>query len=80
MRAGAGLFSSYPAAGFTGVSLCLHGTLTVWQRRAIHVGDRLVAVGFTLSQMGRKYQTAAALLDGNGVVIGQSEAIWIALA
>ncbi|MFH5208901.1 hypothetical protein [Antrihabitans spumae] len=71
--------SSYPAVALQSGPICLLGQLSVVQRRPIHVGDQLVAVGWTLAVSGRKYRTAAALVDTDGVTVAQSEAVWIAL-
>jgi hypothetical protein len=60
--------------------LSLLGTLAVTQWRDITLGRRYVAVGWTLSVAGRKYHTAAALIDDDRTIVAESEAIWVAMS
>lgn len=70
---------SYPARALRGEVRCLLGTLAVTQQRALTAEERFVVVGWTVSVAGRKHHSAAALIDGDGEVAAQSEAIWIAV-
>jgi hypothetical protein len=59
--------------------LHLLGRLTAELVEHVRVGETLVAVGWSLLQQGRKYQSAAALVRPDGTVVGRSRAVWIAI-
>ncbi|MET1042877.1 MAG: hypothetical protein ABWX59_02000 [Microbacteriaceae bacterium] len=70
---------SYPATSLLEGRLGLLGTLTAHQNRDVFLGERLVAVGWTIEQHGRSTQTASALLDERGDVVASAGAVWIEL-
>ena len=70
---------SYPAAALASGELCLLGSLTAHRTRPIHVGERLVVVGWTLARGTRSHQTASALVDASGEVVASARATWVAL-
>ncbi len=70
---------SYPAASLLGRRLGLLGTLAAHQHRDVFVGERLVAVGWTIDRRRRSTQTASALLDERGDVVASARAVWIEL-
>ena len=72
------LWASPPEMWASG-RVALLGRLTAERRREVVVGERLVAVGWLLSQEGRKHHTASALLDGDGEVVAGALATWIEL-
>ena len=70
---------SYPAASLREGRIGLLGTLAAHLNRDVHVGERLVAVGWTLEKHGRSTRTASALLDERGDVVASARAVWIEL-
>ncbi|WP_168627462.1 MULTISPECIES: hypothetical protein [unclassified Cryobacterium] len=70
---------SYPATFLRDRRLGLLGTLTAHRNRDVFLGERLVAVGWTIEQHGRSAQTASALLDERGDVVASARAVWIEL-
>lgn len=59
--------------------IALLGRLRVRRERDVAVGERLVAVGWSLAAEGRKHRTASALLDSDGAIVGRGVATWIEL-
>lgn len=55
------------------------GTMTARVVAPVRVGERLVAMGWSLSREGRKYRVGSAVFDGEGGLRGVAEAVWIAL-
>lgn len=55
------------------------GTITARILAPVRVGERLVAMGWSLSREGRKYRVGSAVFDGDGELRGVAEAVWIAL-
>jgi len=70
---------SYPATSLLDGRIGLLGTLTAHRNRDVFVGERLVAVGWTVEHHGRSTQTASALLDERGEVVASARAVWIEL-
>ncbi|MET4637191.1 hypothetical protein [Mycetocola sp. 2940] len=70
---------SYPAQALLDRRLGLLGTLTAHRNRDVLLGERLVAVGWTVQRHGRSTQTASALLDGRGDVVASARAVWVEL-
>jgi hypothetical protein len=70
---------SYPAASLLEGRLGLLGTLEAHRNRDVFLGERLVAVGWTIEHHGRSTQTASALLDERGDVVASARAVWIEL-
>ena len=42
------------------------------------VGERVVVFSWTREQVGRRYETSAAMVDARGEVIARADATWIA--
>ncbi|MET1051137.1 MAG: hotdog fold domain-containing protein, partial [Mycetocola sp.] len=70
---------SYPAASWLDHRLGLLGTLTAHLDRDVFLGERLVAVGWTVERHGRSTRTASALLDERGDVVASARAVWVEL-
>ncbi|WP_166878782.1 hypothetical protein [Salinibacterium sp. ZJ450] len=70
---------SYPATSLLEHRVGLLGTLTAHRNRDVFLGERLVAVGWTVEHHGRSTQTASALLDERGDVVASARAVWIEL-
>ncbi|HYI34721.1 MAG TPA: hypothetical protein VEX88_14770 [Glaciibacter sp.] len=70
---------SYPATSLLDGRLGLLGTLTAHRNRDVFLGERLVAVGWTIERHSRSTQTASALLDEHGDVVASACAVWIEL-
>lgn len=70
---------SYPASSLLDGRLGLLGTLTAHQNRDLFLGERLVAVGWTVERHDRSTQTASALLDERGDVVASARAVWVEL-
>lgn len=70
---------SYPATALLNRRIGLLGTMTAHRNRDVFVGERLVAVGWTLGHHGRSTETASALLDERGDVVASARAVWIEL-
>lgn len=70
---------SYPATSLLEGRLGLLGTLTAHRNRDVFVGERLVAVGWTVAFHGRSTQTTSALIDERGDVVASARAVWIEL-
>jgi hypothetical protein len=70
---------SYPASSLLNSRLGLLGTLTAHQNRDVFLGERLVAVGWTVEHHDRSTQTASALLDERGDVVASARAVWVEL-
>lgn len=69
----------YPVALLNRRRLALLGTLTAHRLRDVHVGERLVVVGWSLAQRGRVHDTATALLDESGSLVASARATWVEL-
>jgi len=70
---------SYPASSLLDGRLGLLGTLTAHLNRDVFLGERLVAVGWTVERHDRSTQTASALLDERGDVVASARAVWVEL-
>ena len=70
---------SYPATSLLDGRLGLLGTMTAHRNRDVYLGERLVAVGWTVERRGRSTRTASALLDERGDVVASACAIWVEL-
>ncbi len=69
----------YPAALLARRRLALLGTLAAHRLRDVHVGERLVVVGWSLARRGRAYDTATALVDEDGALVATARATWVEL-
>jgi len=68
---------SYPPSMWATGRIALLGRLTVRREREVRVGERLVAVGWTVSAEGRKHLTRSALIDAGGEVVAAADAAWV---
>ena len=60
-------------------AICFLGTVTAQANRDVHVGEQLVAVGWTLERRGRLVDTASIVLDDNAATVASARAVWVAL-
>ena len=70
---------SYPMPAVRAGRTCLLGTFRARITRDVRTGERLIAVGWTNREDGRKFLSASALLDEAGTLVAASEAVWIAV-
>lgn len=70
---------SYPAEALVDGTICLLGTLTAHVQRDLRLGERFVAVGWTLERRDRTVHTASALVDDNGITVASAWAVWVKL-
>ena len=70
---------SYPADAMSDGTICFLGTLSAHSGREVHVGERLVAVGWTLERRGRSIETASVLVDDSGATVASARAVWVEL-
>lgn len=68
---------SYPTAVADAGRLALLGSLTAHRVREVALGERLVAIGWTLGSGTRSHRTASALLDEDGAVVASARAVWV---
>jgi hypothetical protein len=71
---------SYPMPAVRAGRTCLLGTFRARITRDVRTGERLVAVGWTNREDGRKFLCGSALLDDTGALVAASEAVWIAVS
>jgi len=70
---------SYPAQWLLGRRFGVLGTMAAHCSRQVRVGERLVAVGWTVAQHGRSISTASALLDHRGNLVACASTVWVEL-
>jgi hypothetical protein len=70
---------SYPADALSEGTICFLGTLMAHADRDVLVGERLVAVGWTLERRGRSIDTASVLVDERGATVASARAVWVEL-
>lgn len=56
------------------------GTIAARIVAPVHVGEQLVAVGWSRSREGRKHRVGSAVFGGDGELRGLAEAVWVAIA
>jgi hypothetical protein len=71
---------SYVPSMWTSGRIALLGRLTTVRHRDVHVGERLVAIGWPRACEGRKRFTSSALIDAEGATVARADATWIELA
>lgn len=59
--------------------MCFLGTLNAHVDRDVLVGERLVAVGWTVERRGRSIETASVLVDEGGATVASAKAVWVEL-
>jgi hypothetical protein len=69
---------SYPAAALRDGVVALLGTMTARVDRRPRVGETVVVWSWTREQVGRRYETSAAMVDARGDVVARADATWIA--
>jgi len=70
---------SYPAAALEQGAVCLLGTMTARVTRRPRLGEHLVVHSWTREHLGRRYETSAAMVDRDGMLVARADSTWIAV-
>jgi len=69
---------SYPAVALRDRVFCVLGTMTARVDRRPRLGEAVVVYSWTRENVGRRYETSAAMVDARGEIVARADATWIA--